>query len=173
MMAKWSSSCWALKEGASRSPFTAARTPLRRCLRPDPPFIYCAAEAGWRARQLTNEQWTGIIRGLLQAFPKHTIVVHGAAHAVEEFVSEPRVLCYGQKTVRELFEKFRLQTWSSLPIVLPCTWLRSTTCPRSAISVQPILTASSQPARAAPAFSTNRLVPHACSFEATKPAAGD
>jgi ADP-heptose:LPS heptosyltransferase len=73
--------------------------------RPDPPFIYCAAEAGWRARQLTDEQWTGVIRGLLQAFPKHTIVVHGAVHAVEEFTLEPRVIGYGQKTVRELFEK--------------------------------------------------------------------
>ena len=52
-------------------------------MRPQNPYIYCAAEAGWRARQLTDEQWTGIIRGLLQAFPKHTIVVHGAAAAVQ------------------------------------------------------------------------------------------
>jgi len=37
--------------------------------RPDAPYIYCAAEAGWRARQLSDEQWTGIIRGLRQTFP--------------------------------------------------------------------------------------------------------
>jgi ADP-heptose:LPS heptosyltransferase len=71
----------------------------------NPPFIYCAAEAGWRARQLTDEQWTGIIGGLLRAFPLHTIVVHGAAGAVNHFASEPRVVSYGQRSVRELFEK--------------------------------------------------------------------
>src|SRR6201986_5010583 len=38
--------------------------------RPLAPHIYCAAEAGWRARQLGDEQWTGIIRGLRQAFPE-------------------------------------------------------------------------------------------------------
>ena len=57
-----------------RSDFASLPSP-----RPDAPYIYCAAEAGWRARQLTDEQWTGIIRGLRQAFPEHTIVVHGAA----------------------------------------------------------------------------------------------
>jgi ADP-heptose:LPS heptosyltransferase len=70
-----------------------------------PPFIYCAAEAGWRARQLTDEQWIGIIGGLLRTFPGHTIVVHGAAGAVNQFASEPRVASYGQRSVRELFEK--------------------------------------------------------------------
>src|ERR1700744_507246 len=59
-------------------------------LRQEEPYIYCAGEAGWRARQLTDEQWTGIIRGLLQAFPLHTIVVHGAAGAVKNFASNPR-----------------------------------------------------------------------------------
>ncbi len=73
--------------------------------RPENPYIYCAAEAGWRARQLTDEQWTGILRGLLQAFPKHHIVVHGAAGAVKELVLEQRVLAYGQRSVQELFEK--------------------------------------------------------------------
>jgi ADP-heptose:LPS heptosyltransferase len=74
-------------------------------LRPEEPYIYCAAEAGWRARQLTDEQWTGIISGLLRAFPQHTIVVHGAAAAVEKFALERRVVPYGQKSVLELFEK--------------------------------------------------------------------
>jgi ADP-heptose:LPS heptosyltransferase len=73
--------------------------------RPQDPYIYCAAEAGWRARQLTDEQWTGIIRGLLQAFPRHTIVVHGAAGAVQDFAPDPRVLIYGKGSVLELFEK--------------------------------------------------------------------
>jgi ADP-heptose:LPS heptosyltransferase len=74
-------------------------------LRPQTPYIYCAAEAGWRARQLTDEQWTGILRGLLQAFPQHTIVVHGASGAVKDFASDPRVLAYGKGSVLELFEK--------------------------------------------------------------------
>ncbi len=71
----------------------------------DPPYIYCAAEAGWQARQLTDQQWTGVIGGLLGAFPKHTIVVHGAAGAVKEFALEARVVAYGQKSVQELFDK--------------------------------------------------------------------
>src|ERR1700735_2079280 len=74
-------------------------------LRQEDPYIYCAGEAGWRARQLTDEQWTGIIRDLLQAFPRHTIVVHGAAGAVKNFASNSRVLAYGQGSVLELFEK--------------------------------------------------------------------
>jgi ADP-heptose:LPS heptosyltransferase len=74
-----------------------ASPPARR---PHTPYIYCATEAGWRARQLSNEQWTGILRGLLQAFPQHTIVVHGASGAVKDFAS-----AYGQGSVLELFEK--------------------------------------------------------------------
>jgi ADP-heptose:LPS heptosyltransferase len=73
--------------------------------RPDIPYIYCAAEAGWRARQLTDEQWTGIIGGLLRAFPRYTIVLHGAPGAFSSFASEPRVVSYGQRSVQELFEK--------------------------------------------------------------------
>jgi ADP-heptose:LPS heptosyltransferase len=69
-----------------------------------PPYIYCAAEAGWRARQLTDQQWTGIIAGLLREFPEHRIVVHGAAAAVSGFASEPRVIAYGQGSVKELFD---------------------------------------------------------------------
>ena len=81
-------------------------------LRPDPPYIYCAAEAGWRARQLTDEQWTGIIRGLLRAFPKHTIVVHGAAGAVKEFALDAARRCLRPK-VRPgaVRRKFPLPTW--------------------------------------------------------------
>jgi ADP-heptose:LPS heptosyltransferase len=71
----------------------------------DPPYIYCAAEAGWQARQLTDQQWVGIIGDLLRAFPKHTIVVHGAAGAVKEFALEERVVAYGQRSVQELFDK--------------------------------------------------------------------
>jgi ADP-heptose:LPS heptosyltransferase len=70
--------------------------------RPATPYIYCAAEAGWRARQLSDPQWTSILHGLLQAFPKHTIVVHGASWLTG---LGPRVVPYGQGSVKELFEK--------------------------------------------------------------------
>jgi ADP-heptose:LPS heptosyltransferase len=73
--------------------------------RPEKPYIYCAAEAGWRARQLTDAQWTGIIGGLLRVFPRHTIVVHGGAAAVQGFTLDPRVVSYAQGSVRQLFEK--------------------------------------------------------------------
>ncbi len=68
-------------------------------------YIYCAAEAGWRARQLTGEQWSGIISGLLETFPQHAIVIHGAVTAVEAFAQNERVVAFPQGTVRELFEK--------------------------------------------------------------------
>jgi ADP-heptose:LPS heptosyltransferase len=70
--------------------------------RPPSPYIYCAAEAGWRARQLTDPQWTGIINGLLQAFPQHTIVIHGATRLTG---LDQRVVPYAQGSVKELFEK--------------------------------------------------------------------
>jgi ADP-heptose:LPS heptosyltransferase len=70
--------------------------------RPATPYIYCAAEAGWRARQLSESQWASILRGLLQAFPKHTIVVHGASWLTG---FDPRVVAYAQGSVKELFEK--------------------------------------------------------------------
>jgi ADP-heptose:LPS heptosyltransferase len=73
--------------------------------RPQQPYIYCAAEAGWRARQLTDAQWKSVIDGLLPAFPRHTIVVHGAAAAIKEFATNPRVVSYRQASVQELFEK--------------------------------------------------------------------
>jgi ADP-heptose:LPS heptosyltransferase len=73
--------------------------------RTDPPHIYCAAEAGWRARQLSDEQWKVILSGLLHAFPQHTLVVHGADDVLNEFALNPRVVPYGQRSVRELFEK--------------------------------------------------------------------
>ncbi len=81
------------------------RTPHRR--RPcGPNALYLLrGRSRWRARQLTDEQWTGIIGGLLRAFPEHTIVVHGAAGAVKEFARDPRVVSYGQGSVQELFEK--------------------------------------------------------------------
>ncbi len=74
-------------------------------VQPSDPYIYCAAEAGWRARQLTDAQWTRIIDSLLQSFPRHTVVIHGAAKAVEQFVSNKRVVAYTQGSVKDLFEK--------------------------------------------------------------------
>jgi ADP-heptose:LPS heptosyltransferase len=70
--------------------------------RPATPYIYCAAEAGWRARQLSDSQWTSILRGLLQAFPEHAIVVHGAGWLTG---FDARVVPYGQGSVKDLFEK--------------------------------------------------------------------
>jgi ADP-heptose:LPS heptosyltransferase len=72
--------------------------------RQEAPYIYCAAEAGWRARQLSDAQWTGILEGLLRRFPNHTMVVHGAAAAVKVFLDEPRVVAYAHKTVAEFFQ---------------------------------------------------------------------
>ena len=73
--------------------------------RPDLPYIYCAAEAGWVARQLTDEQWTGIIAGLLRAFPGHSIVVHGSTAAIGKFERTGRVIPYAQRSIRQLFEQ--------------------------------------------------------------------
>ncbi len=73
--------------------------------RSERPYIYCAAEAGWRARQLSDAQWTGIIGGLLRTFPEHTIAVHGAGAAMKRIRAgsagrflRPRL---GPGTVRE------------------------------------------------------------------------
>ena len=73
--------------------------------KPAAPYIYCAAEAGWRARQLSDEQWSGILDCLLRAFPAHSIVIHGAAAVVSRFTTEPRVFGYAQGSVAALFEK--------------------------------------------------------------------
>ncbi len=69
------------------------------------PYIYCAAEAGWTARQLTSEQWKALLSGLAAAFPQHTLVVHGATQAVAAFAHEPRIVAYEGKSVKSLFEK--------------------------------------------------------------------
>ena len=89
---------WTL--AAYRSQYAAPAAP-----RLEPRYIYCAGEAGWRARQLTDEQWTSILSNLLQAFPGHSIVIHGAVAAVQRFADEPRVVSYAQASVRALFEK--------------------------------------------------------------------
>jgi ADP-heptose:LPS heptosyltransferase len=81
-----------------RSAYALAPAP-----RPTARYIYCAAEAGWQARQLSDPQWAAILRGLLKAFPDHILMVHGAAGAVAELASEPRVLAYRQAQVRDLF----------------------------------------------------------------------
>jgi ADP-heptose:LPS heptosyltransferase len=68
------------------------------------PYIYCAGEAGWTARQLAAEQWKSIVTGLLRAFPGHSIVVHGAA-ALAELEESERVVPYAGKSIRQLFEQ--------------------------------------------------------------------
>jgi ADP-heptose:LPS heptosyltransferase len=72
--------------------------------RPETPYIYCAAEAGWVARQLTTDQWNGVITGLLDAFPDHSIVVHGEA-ALKGIERIDRVIPYSKKSIKELFEQ--------------------------------------------------------------------
>jgi ADP-heptose:LPS heptosyltransferase len=78
-----------------------SRFALPPCRRPETPYIYCAAEAGWIARQLTEDQWKGIIGGLLQAFPRHSIVVHGA----ESLKESERVIPYAGKSIQQLFQQ--------------------------------------------------------------------
>jgi ADP-heptose:LPS heptosyltransferase len=72
--------------------------------RPETPYIYCAAEAGWLARQLTVDQWKGVVAGLLDAFPDHCIVVHGEA-ALKGVASGDRVIPYSKRSIKELFEE--------------------------------------------------------------------
>ncbi len=71
---------------------------------PDVPYIYCAAEAGWIARQLTGEQWTSIVASLLRTFPGHSIVIHGAA-AAKSWEETGRVIRYAQRSIKQLFEQ--------------------------------------------------------------------
>jgi ADP-heptose:LPS heptosyltransferase len=85
---------------AYRGPYAAPPS-----VRPEAAYIYCAGEAGWRARQLSDAQWTNIIRGLLEAFPRHSLVVHGASGAMQGFASESRVIAYVQGSVQDLFAK--------------------------------------------------------------------
>lgn len=68
------------------------------------PYIYCAAEAGWVARQLTTDQWKGVITGLLDAFPHHFVVVHGGV-ALAGIKILDRVVPYSKKSIKELFEE--------------------------------------------------------------------
>jgi ADP-heptose:LPS heptosyltransferase len=89
-----------------RRPLASYRSPfaLPPAARPESPYIYCAAEAGWVARQLTAKQWEGIITGLLNAFPRHSVVVHGAAHSGGIGMMD-RVTLYSGKSIRQLFEE--------------------------------------------------------------------
>lgn len=71
---------------------------------PARPYIYCAAEAGWKARQLSEDQWTGTIAGLLREFPAHAILVHGAPAVAAKFAAEGRVENYRQGSIPDLFD---------------------------------------------------------------------
>ncbi len=71
---------------------------------PARPYIYCAAEAGWKARQLSEGQWTGIISALLREFPAHAILVHGAPAVVAKFTAEGRVEEFRRGSIPELFD---------------------------------------------------------------------
>lgn len=68
------------------------------------PYIYCAAEAGWVARQLTTDQWEGVITGLLDAFPRHVVVVHGGVALAAVKILD-RVVPYSKRSIKELFEQ--------------------------------------------------------------------
>jgi ADP-heptose:LPS heptosyltransferase len=93
-------------KGANK-PLAFYRSPFAypKASRPERRYIYCAAEAGWQARQLSKSQWTGIVDSLLQAFPEHTLIMHGAAEAAEQFASNPRVVAYGQGSIQDLFAR--------------------------------------------------------------------
>jgi ADP-heptose:LPS heptosyltransferase len=58
--------------------------------RTEAPYIYCATEAGWKARQLSDAQWCDIAAGLLATFPSHRIVMHGAPRVVVELCAHDR-----------------------------------------------------------------------------------
>jgi ADP-heptose:LPS heptosyltransferase len=76
-----------------------------RAARPEMPYIYCAAQAGWTARQLRNEQWRQILAALLDHFPGHSVLVHGDAALQDvNFNSGGRIVRCPQGSVRQLFE---------------------------------------------------------------------
>jgi ADP-heptose:LPS heptosyltransferase len=88
-------------------PLTAYRSDYAypRAPRPEIPYIYCAAEAGWQARQLSDRQWTDIVQGLLGAYPKHFVLLHGAGEVAKHFTSEARVIAYSQGPIQDLFAR--------------------------------------------------------------------
>lgn len=50
-------------------------------------------------------QWRGVIAGLLQAFPRHSVVVHGAGAALRRLGASERVIQYEGKSIKEFFEE--------------------------------------------------------------------
>ena len=91
---------------AFRSPFACPAAP-----RPSIPYIYCAAEAGWTGRQLRDDQWKGVIDGLLREFPRHSIVVHGASGALAEFRGNQRGFPTRAKRFAISLREFQQPIW--------------------------------------------------------------
>lgn len=70
----------------------------------DAPYVYCATEAGWKARQLTAAQWGDIISYILERFPKVRIFVHGSDEVTRRFAGSGRVLSHPTGSVGGLFD---------------------------------------------------------------------
>jgi ADP-heptose:LPS heptosyltransferase len=73
-------------------------------VQPPIPVIYCSAEAGWIARQLTDIQWSEIVARLLAHFPAHEIVFHGSQRLLDQLPKDLRVRPLGQRSISELFD---------------------------------------------------------------------
>jgi ADP-heptose:LPS heptosyltransferase len=70
----------------------------------DAPYVYCATEAGWKARQLTAAQWGDILAYILERFPEVRILVHGSDEVVRRFAATGRVSSHPTGSVGELFD---------------------------------------------------------------------
>lgn len=68
------------------------------------PYVYCATEAGWKARQLTAAQWGDILAYILERFPGVRILVHGSDEVVRRFAASGRVSSYPTGSVGDLFD---------------------------------------------------------------------
>ena len=88
--------------GRPLSAFRSAHA-LRPARRSAVPYIYCATEAGWKARQLSAAQWTAIAAGLAREHPRHRILIHGAPGLAATLAGGDRVVASDSGSVADLF----------------------------------------------------------------------
>jgi ADP-heptose:LPS heptosyltransferase len=90
-------------EGAGR-PLAAFRSQyaVRGTATTNRRYIYCATEAGWKARQLSTAQWLELITELITEYPEHDMLVHGP-HSLIESVNRPDKVIKVDQSVEELF----------------------------------------------------------------------
>jgi ADP-heptose:LPS heptosyltransferase len=74
------------------------------------PYIYCAADAGWRVRRLTTRQWTELIAHIVNRYPGYRIVLHGADEVVQRFTDSKRVIAQPTGSLRDLFNAISAAT---------------------------------------------------------------